>query len=389
MSAISLFVASLIFLSQILTTEISFAQTIPTPSPSIDWGATCAAWEADPKMQEYYEKYCKASLKSLPSGGGLSPSKQMQFQMFQSFLQPFFNALGDSIRQSMFGPSSPVRHDLRQEQEEMRRKQEEEAKRSAYEQWINELKKAEFERIAEEQRRKKEGAEILARARIGNEGLKREPIGGSLEPFSWSKPDAKVSPQPVIQYPAPKSAVEQVMCAAYFSELASDAANRGDIENARFYGDQMSNVMQGLPTSIKCSPPKELTSKVDLNEAKKENRKLTELSRLYQEAVIKIEKLSDLQIKLNEVKVKKEDVEQKIKELDKQIEEIKARSRPQDSPERKAKEDDLLAQALALKGEAERQYQEAVQTEEELLKKKLEIEKELNGIKDKIKTGGQ
>ncbi len=323
---------------------------------------------------------------------GLGTSQQMQLQMFQSFMQPFFDAFGASIRQSMLDlimPSSPAQDTLRQQQEEMKRKQEEEARRQAYEQWMNELKKAELERLAEEQRKKEEGEKILAMARIGGEGLQYEPIGGILQPFSWDRPDAKLSPEPATQYPAPKSAIEQMMCAAYFSELANDAVKIGDMEGAHFYGDQMSNVMQGAPTAIKCSPPKNLISNVDLNKAKELNRKYAEMSKLYQEFMPKIEKLSDVEVKLNEVKMKKENAEQKIKELNKQIEEIKARSKPTDSPEKKAKDDDLLAQALALKSEAEKQYNEAVQSEEKLLKEKEQIEDELNSIKNKIQKGDQ
>jgi len=52
------------------------------------------------------------------------------------------------------------------------------------------------------------------------------------------------------------------------------------------------------------------------------------------------------------------------------MEEIKARSQTADTPEKKVQEDDLLAQALALKAEVEKQKQEAIQAEENLTKEK-------------------
>ncbi len=410
-------VGVLLMITMVLSWAIQTGITFAQPNMVIDCYGTIESWKVDrrygtdPTWRAYVDScYCPSETGSpvcrpsstgltpsgggtisIPSGSGLDPSLQIQLMMFQSFITPLFNAIGESIRQSMLDSLMPSqsKQDVLRQQEEMRRRQEEEAKRQAYEQWMNELKKAELARLAEEQKKREEGQKILAKARIGSEGLRHEPIGGKLEPFSWSKPEVKLSPQPTTQYPAPKSAVEQMMCAAFFSELSNEAASRGDIEMARFYGDQMSNVMQGAPTAIKCSPPKNLTSNVDLNKAKELNRKYTEMSKLYQEVMPKIEKLSNVEVKLNEVKAKKEYAEQKIKEIDKQIEEIKASSKPEDPPEKKAKDDDLLAQALALKGEAERQYQEAVQLEEKLSKEKENLEIELNAIKEKIKAGGQ
>jgi nucleoside diphosphate kinase len=73
--------------------------------------------------------------------------------------------------------------------------------------------------------------------------------------------------------------------------------------------------MHGLPTTIECKPPKELSSvAVDV-------KKIGEINKFYQQAMLKLDKLQGLETKLEEVRKKKEDAGQKIKELNKQIEE--------------------------------------------------------------------
>ena len=72
----------------------------------------------------------------------------------------------------------------------------------------------------------------------------------------------------------------------------------------------------------------------------------------------------------------------KIKELDKQIEEIKARKKTAATPEKKAEEDSLEAQAMAPKAEAEKQQQDATKSGAKLTKEKQSIE-ELNKMKEK------
>jgi len=251
---------------------------------------------------------------------------------------------------------------------------------------------AELKRLKAENEAKQRGEEILAKASIGGGGLKMESIGGGpLTPFNWDTPRLPATSAPSEQYDTSKFTLnERLLCAAYFAKLAEGMANSGDIEGARFYGIQMENVMQGYSTQIECKPPKDLSSTtMDIKKAEELNRKYTEMATLYREIMPKIEKLHDLATKLDEIKNKKEEAEQKIKEIDEQMEEIKARSQTADTPEKKVQEDDLLAQALALKAEVEKQKQEAIQAEENLTKEKQAIEEELNAIKDKMQIGRQ
>ncbi|MGC8809349.1 MAG: hypothetical protein ACP5Q3_03765, partial [bacterium] len=131
--------------------------------------------------------------------------------------------------------------------------------------------------------------------------------------------------------------MEKLLCSAYFSKMAENVAKSGDLEGTHFYGNQMDGVIQGLPTAIECKVPQELASTIDLKKAAKLNRKLTQEAKFYREAMPKIEKLREVETKLEEF-------------------------------------NDLLAQAQALKEEAAKQQQEAIESEEKLLKEKQNIE---------------
>ncbi|NWF92957.1 MAG: hypothetical protein HXY46_08570 [Syntrophaceae bacterium] len=382
----------------ILLPGLAFSQ-----SYTIDCKATLKAWEKDPRMTEYLRTHncscppsnigspiCTTKSSSqppaMPYGGGMSSKQQTQMMMFQSMFQPLLNSVFDFS--NLFGPPDTSRQDafIRQQQEELKRQQE--IKRQALERWLALQTEAETSRLKEKAEKERRGQEILSQTSLsGSGGLKMESIGGGrLEPFSWNVPQS-FAPVPSGQYDTSRfTEMERLLCAAYFSKMAASSV---DMEGVRFYTSQMDHVMQGLPTSIECKPPKELASTMDMKRAAELNRRYTEESKLYRQVVPKIEKFSEIETKLEEVKVKKEEASKKIEEVDKQIEEIKSRSQTVDTPEKKAEVDALLAQAMALKAEAEKEYREAVESEERLNKEKQDMENELNEMKNKMQAGGQ
>ncbi|GER92394.1 hypothetical protein A45J_0109 [hot springs metagenome] len=363
----------------------------------IDCNATLTAWRNDPRWRDYAntcscpkdneEPVCTG--RTIVPRAGLHPSQQMAMGIVGAMISSVFSGMFDDL----FAPPRPSSNEalIKKQQEEQWRK-EQEAKRAAYNKWMSMQAEAEQKRMQEEAEKKRRGEEILAKASIGSGELKMESIGGGqLAPFNWDTPRLPATPATTGQYDTSKlSAMERLLCAASFSKMSENAAKSGDIEGVRFYGTQMDNVMQGYPTAIECNPPKELSSiKVDLKKLRELNQKYAEISTLYREVMPKIEKLQDIETRLDEVKKKKEDTGQKIKELEKQIEEIKAKSRQTDSPEKKAQDDDLLAQALVLKTESEKQYNEAIETEERLSKEKQSLKEEINAIKNIMQEGGK
>jgi|GEM_PF-585705 len=366
-------------------------------SYTIDCYATLKAWREDPRMKEY-AKTCSCPVKNQspvcnapgsaafplsPAGKALSPSQQMALGIVGGLFQNVFSGMFNDL---IAPPRSSSNEALVRQQQEEKWRKEQEAKIAAYNKWVIMQAEEERKKLEEEAAKKRKGEEILAKTSIGSGGLKMETIGGGqLAPFSWDSPRA-LAPAASGKYDTSKfSAMERLLCASYFSKMGEKAANSGDIEGARFYGTQMDNIMQGLPTAVECQPPKELSSMTaDMKKIGDLNQKYTQMSRIYQEVMPKIENLQDIEIKLNEVKRTREDAEKKIKEIDQQIGEIKTRKETADSSEKKAKEDDLLAQAMALKADAEKQQQEAVEAEEKLIKEKQGIEEELNKMKEKM-----
>ncbi|HHW20392.1 hypothetical protein [Thermodesulfovibrio thiophilus] len=351
------------------------AQNIPQPM------LCCGEWDNQGNCSgklmrpEEYKRSCNR-IKSSSSGDyhthshGLRPEQQMQLQMMQGILQPFFNSLFD-FSDLFSPPDTSSQTDIeRQRQEQLRKEQEQ--KEIALKMWI----KTQVEVAAEEAMKKEEAEQILARSSI---------TGGSggFAPSSWSTSNRKLIPTFSSYETSKFTEMERLLCSAYFSKLAEDAMTQGNLEGSRFYANQVDNVIQGLPISIECKPPKELVSSITTKNAKELNKKYTRMAKLYRDITPKVEKLSDIQIRLDELVKKKEESRQKIEKLDRQIEELKAKAQTKDKPEKDAKTDGLLAEALELKSRAEKEYQEALESEQKLLKEKESLEKEINDIKSK------
>jgi chromosome segregation ATPase len=107
------------------------------------------------------------------------------------------------------------------------------------------------------------------------------------------------------------------------------------------------------------------------------------MAKFYKLAMPNFEALQKIYIELEDIKAKKEESKKKIEELEKQIKELEAKKQVEASTEKKTPSptEDLLAQALALKQQAENEYREVLKNEEKLLKEKQEIENKLNELK--------
>jgi len=366
-------------------------------SQVIDCEATLEAWKADKSLRNYmatHKCYCPSPNSrpvctpiSSPSSG-LSPSQQMQLQMFQSILQPFFNSLFDFS--SLFAPPDTSRQDaLRRQQEEALRKQQEEAKKKAYEAWQRHMKEAEEQARKEEEARRSAGQDILSQVRIGSGPFGSHTVIGprvsereTLSRIDWDSP----RPQSSSETKSQELAKEQLLRTAYFSKMAETFLQSGDLEAARFYAGLAFEGDAGSPRHINYTPPKELLDAMDSKKAMELNDKLTKMAKFYKLAMPNFETLQTIYTELEDIKAKKEESKKKIEELEKQIKELEAKKQVEASTEKKTPSptEDLLAQALALKQQAENEYQEALKNEEKLLKEKQEIENKLNELKRQL-----
>jgi len=150
----------------------AFPSLVFSQSMTPDCYGTLEAWKADSSLRNYmatHNCYCPSpnsrpvcTPKSSPTPrtpSGLSPSQQMQLQMFQAILQPFFSSLFDFS--SLFAPPDTSYEDAL-------RKQQEEAKRKALEAWNKHLKDAQEQARMEAESRQRAGQDILSQVRIGS-----------------------------------------------------------------------------------------------------------------------------------------------------------------------------------------------------------------------------
>jgi hypothetical protein len=366
-------------------------------SQSIDCEGTIEAWKADRSLRNYmatHKCYCPSPNSqpvctsiSSPSSG-LSPSQQMQLQMFKGIMQPFFNSLFDFS--SLFAPPDTSRQDaLRRQQEEALRKQQEEAKKKALEAWNKYLKDAQEQARREAESRQKAGQDILSKVRIGSGPFgsytiigPRTPEGETLSKIDWDNP----RPQSTSAIKTTETAKEQLLRTAYFSKMAETFLQSGDLEAARFYAGLAFEGDAGSPRRINYTPPKELLDAMDSKKVIELNNKLTKMAKFYKLAMPNFETLKTIYTELEDIKAKKEESKKKIEELEKQIKELEAKKQAEATPEQKvpSETENLLAQALDLKQKAEQEYQDALKNEEKLLNEKQEIENKLNELKGQL-----
>lgn len=372
-------------------------------TPVTDCYGTIEAWKSDKSLRDYmatHNCYCPSPTShpvctpaggqtytpSVPSGRGLSPEQQMQIQMFQSILQPFFNSFFDFS--NLFTTPSTRSN----QQDALLRQQQEEAKRKAIEAWKRQMKEAEEQAKKEAEARRKAGQDILSQVRIGSGFFGSHTIIGprvteseTLARIDWNNPRGRTVPS---TSKSSEIAKEQLLKTFYFSKMAETFLQSGDLEAARFYAGVAFEGGANSPIAIDYKPPKELLDAMDSAKVNELNKKVNQIASFYRLALPKFDKLQDIFSEIEQVKTKKEESEKKIKEAETQIKELEAKKNAKE-PDKKDETDDLYAKALALKQQAEAQYQEAVKKEQELLKEKQNIEEELNRMKKELQEGGQ
>ena len=291
-----------------------------------------------------------------------SPGQQLALKATQSLI--------DGLFKSIFRPSSKNNADsaaaLQARQEAIREQEEE--RLQALDVWekFQVDERARAQREQEEARMK--GQEMLAQTGgTGGQGLTFQPIsGGKLD----------MKPLPAGKYPAPKTALEQAACAAYFSEEARKLADQGKLKEAEFMSLQAQKAMSGGPLDAPCraaavTPPPPVADSPAVQEVIGQYK-------------VKIQELLDLSEKLAEVRQQKVDAEADVKEKEARITDLKAKAESDTNPEKKKADDDLLAELSKLKGEAEERVKIADANEKAFLQKAEEKKAEVDALGVKL-----
>jgi hypothetical protein len=349
------------------------------PDPVNPGRQICASYKVCVEYET--ERPASTSVPSPRTGSTPSSSQQMQLQMFQGIMQPFFNSLFDFS--DLFFPSDTSRQDvLRRQQEEALRKQQEEAKRKAYEVWQAHMREAEDQARREEEARRRAGQDILSQVRIssgpfGTSMFVIGPRASERETLSRIDWDSLPRHQSSSGTKTQELAKEQLLRTAYFSKMAETFLQSGDLEAARFYAGLAFEGDAVSPRHIKYTPPKELLDAMDSKKATELNNKLTKMAKFYKLAMPNFEALQTIYTELEDINAKKEESKKKIEELEKRIKELKTKKQASET-------DNLLAQALDLKQKAEQEYQDVLKNEEKLLKEKQDIENKLKELKGQL-----
>lgn len=359
-------------------------------SPTPDCQGTLRAWKMDVSLKQYmrtHSCYCpsrnsrpvctsKSTTRgaATPSMGGYGSSEDVAMEIWGSLVSSLF--------QAALAPPKVDRaqqQKLLRQQEEARKKQAA-LKKQAIEQWEN-LRDKEKTRMARQEAEKRErGRAVLA---------KMEGMGSDkLEPFPLETMRLEAMPMGAGVFDTSGlTSWQRLLCSAYFSSQALDAARSGNPEGARFMNVQADRVTVGEMTDVDCRLPG-LQQLADVQRQNlKENNRMTQMVKLLPIVQEKVKHLQQIEMKLHEAKEGKKEAGMKLKEAESKAEEARVRAKSARTPEEKAEADDLARQALALKDEASARIEKAEQAEQEYEKLKETKMGELKDIQEKMNTG--
>jgi hypothetical protein len=361
------------------------------------------SWCTEPEARAYWNsqspfeksnstivgKPCPGNSSAARGSGGVNvtrftPGQQLALMATQSMLDGLFSSIF-----SMDNSSSSAADAIQRQQNRI--KEQEAVRQQALEKW-NLFQEEEKKRLqAERDGDRDKGAQLLAQmGGAGGQGLNLQPISGEKLAFNdWSarKPEPNILPPG--KYPAPKEALKQVQCAAYFSERARELSGLGKLEEAKFMGQQAQNVMAGEPLGIPCPVAGAAGAKADAlpvpelpkPDSQEPGMGIDEILGQYN---AKIKNLLDISQKLTEVRKQKIEAEFGLKEADAKIVDIKNQAAAATKPEEKQKYDDLLNEALALRGQSENLLTAATENENTCLTSAREAESQVKELSSKL-----
>jgi len=327
--------------------------------------------------------------------GGLSgvditqfkPGQQLALMATQSLIQGLFN--------NIFGAGKPAgaAGDALERQQAMLREQEE-ARKQAIKDWDLFQEEEKGRALREQEADRKIGRDLLDKmGGTDGQGLGFQSIsGGKLEFNEWVARKPEASPLPSGKYPAPKTAVEQARCAAYFSERARELSKLGKNEEAQFMNLQAQKAMTGETLDVPCQAAAVVAgadSGTDPHKAGSQAMAMG-INEILDQYKAKIKELLDISQKLGEVRKQKLAAEFDVREMDAKIMDIKSRAEAATKPEEQKECEDLLKAALDLKGQSEAllkiatKNEEASEAEARLAESKVqELSSKLKEDKDK------
>lgn len=316
-------------------------------------------------------------------------SLQMQINMFQSIVQPLFDALGQSIYNSLMGTQNNNQQAYQQQLINEQKKQQEMEYTKALQSWQNQLNDAVQQAIKEEQMKKERGDKLLTQIRIGTFGSYTvEPSiikETQLDPLDLNSPIETKTP--CISQVNNEDAIKQLLRAAYFSKMAETFMQNGDLEAARFYAGIAFDInASGSPIIIEYNPPQEILEALDTQQIAELNSQYKKFNDYFNIVLPKFERLNDIFRQLNIINLKKQELNKKINELSEKINNLEIKLNNSINQQEKQEINSLLSDTQIEKQKTENEYQEVIKTEQLLNQERQKIENELNEIKKQIEN---
>jgi hypothetical protein len=279
-----------------------------------------------------------------------NPGQRLALQATQSLIQGLFK--------SIFSADKPAgaAEDAFMQRQAMLEKQQKEREQALLDWGL--FQKEEKARVQREQEANRMiGKNLLEKmGGAGEQGLGYQSISGEkLEFNDWAERKPEASPLPPGKYPALKSAIEQVRCAAYFSERARELSGLGKNEEAKFMSLQAQKAMAGEPLDAPCQAPAAGTGADPGADPQKTGSQAMAMGieEILDQYKAKIQELLKISQDLGAIRKQKIAMEDDLKLRDAEIMKIKSRADAATKPEEQKECEDLLKAALDLKGQSE------------------------------------
>ncbi|MBE0710890.1 MAG: hypothetical protein IH583_00805 [Candidatus Aminicenantes bacterium] len=313
-----------------------------------------------------------------------NPGQRLALQATQSLIQGLFK--------NIFGADKPAgaAEDALMQRQAMLEKQREEREQALANWKIFQIEeKARAQR--EQEANRMIGKNLLEKmGGAGGQGLGYQSISGEkLEFNDWMERKPEANPLPPGKFPALKSAIEQVRCAAYFSERARELSGLGKNEEAQFMNLQAQKAMAGETLDVPCQASA-AGARADLvADPQKAGSQAVAMGieEILNQYKTKIQELLEISQKLGQVRKQKLAAEYDVREMDARIMDIKSQAAAATRPEEKQKCDDLLNEALALRDQSENLLKVAADNEAACVTDARKAESQVQELSSKLQEG--
>jgi len=310
------------------------------------------------------------------------PGQQLALMATQSLLQ--------GLLKNILGADKPAgaAGDALERQQAMLREQEA-ARKQALLDWGLFQKEEKGRALREQEADQKIGRDLLDKmGGTDEQGLSFQSIsGGKLEFNEWVARKPEASPLPSGKYAAPKTAVGQAQCAAYFSERARELSGLGKNEEAQFMSLQAQKAMAGETLDVPCQASAAGAGADSVADPQKAGSQAMAMGieEILNQYKAKIQELLDISQTLGQIREQKLAAEYDVREMDARIMDIKSQAAVATQPEEKQKFDALLDAALALRGQSEALLRVALDNEAAGVTAARDAESKVQELSSKLK----